>query len=73
VAVPRHFLGGTQGERVVAATAEQSLEGVVAKRLSAPYTAGPRSSAWIKLKNRRSEWFVVTAGASGLARSPSSS
>src|SRR5262249_47534870 len=30
--VPRHFLGRGEGEALVAATAEQGLEGVVAKR-----------------------------------------
>jgi bifunctional non-homologous end joining protein LigD len=45
---------------LLAATAEQGLEGVVAKRLDAPYLAGRRSQAWIKHKHRRRETFVVT-------------
>ena len=42
---PRHFVG--QAEHLLAATAEQGLEGVVAKRLDAAYRAG-RSRTWIK-------------------------
>ena len=45
---------------MIAATREQGLEGVVAKRLRAPYAEGRRGSSWIKLKNRRNETFVVT-------------
>src|SRR5690348_16868135 len=55
---PRHFVG--EGEAVLAATAEQGLEGVVAKRLDAAYGEGRRSSAWVKQKHRRRERFVVT-------------
>ncbi len=57
---PRHFLGGGEGEALVAATADQGLEGVVVKRLDAPYAPGRRSSAWVKRKHRRRERFVVT-------------
>jgi bifunctional non-homologous end joining protein LigD len=55
---PRHFVG--EGEALLAATAEQGLEGVVAKRLDAPYAEGRRSNAWVKQKHRRRERFVVT-------------
>jgi bifunctional non-homologous end joining protein LigD len=55
---PRHFVG--EGEALLAATAEQGLEGVVAKRLDAPYAEGRRSHAWVKQKHRRRECFVVT-------------
>jgi bifunctional non-homologous end joining protein LigD len=50
---PRYFVGG--GEALLAATAEQGLEGVVAKRLDAPYAEGRRSRAWVKHKHRRRE------------------
>jgi bifunctional non-homologous end joining protein LigD len=56
---PRHFLG-CDGQALVAATAAQGLEGVIAKRVNAPYSAGRRSSAWLKHKHRRTERFVVT-------------
>lgn len=55
---PRHFVG--EGEALLAATADQGLEGVVAKRLDAPYAEGRRSNAWVKQKHRRLECFVVT-------------
>jgi bifunctional non-homologous end joining protein LigD len=54
---PRHFVG--EGEALLAATAQQGLEGVVAKRLDAPYAEGRRSNAWVKQKHRRRERFVV--------------
>jgi bifunctional non-homologous end joining protein LigD len=71
---PRHFRG-REGEALHAATADQGLEGVVAKRLDAPYTPGRRSPTWVKQKHRRREWFVIAvlAGARVRARSQSSS
>ncbi len=56
--MPRNF-SAAEGPRLVAATRDQRLEGVVAKRLHAPYSEGRRSSAWVKHKHRRREWFVV--------------
>ena len=47
--VPPAFLGG--GAAVLEATAAQGLEGVVAKRRSAPYVPGRRSDSWLKLKH----------------------
>ena len=58
VLVPRHFVG--EGRALLAATADQGLEGVVAKRLSARYAEGRRSRAWVKQKHRRRERLVVT-------------
>lgn len=58
VRVPENFIG--QGKALLAASAEQGLEGVVAKRLDAPYAEGRRSPAWIKQKHRRSERMVIT-------------
>jgi bifunctional non-homologous end joining protein LigD len=40
-----------RGRDVLKATAEQQLEGIVAKRLDSPYEPGARTSAWIKIKN----------------------
>jgi bifunctional non-homologous end joining protein LigD len=54
---PRHFVG--DAERVLAATAELGLEGVVAKRVDAPYREG-RSRAWVKHKHCRRERLTVT-------------
>jgi hypothetical protein len=36
------------------------VEGVVAKRLDAPYLPGVRSAAWLKHKHRRNETLLVT-------------
>jgi bifunctional non-homologous end joining protein LigD len=47
--VPPAFLGG--GAAVLEATRAQGLEGVVAKRRSAPYLPGRRSDDWRKLKH----------------------
>ena len=48
--VPTHRLG--DGAALLAATAEQGLEGVMAKRLGSPYIPGKRSPNWRKVKNR---------------------
>jgi bifunctional non-homologous end joining protein LigD len=45
VVVPDSFTD-TPGEVVMAAVAQQGLEGVVAKRLTSPYQPGLRSRAW---------------------------
>jgi ATP-dependent DNA ligase len=39
---------------------ERGLEGVVAKRLDAPYLPGVRSAASLKHKHRRNESLLVT-------------
>jgi bifunctional non-homologous end joining protein LigD len=50
------------------ATAEQGLEGIVVKRLDAPYRAGKRDGGWIKHKHRRREELVITAWLPGRDR-----
>ncbi|WEV76723.1 non-homologous end-joining DNA ligase [Janibacter cremeus] len=47
------------GRGLLAATAEQGLEGIVSKRRSAPYAAGRRSPDWRKRPHRDSESVVV--------------
>ncbi|WP_320671353.1 DNA ligase D [Patulibacter defluvii] len=47
-----------EGPALLAATAAQGLEGVVAKRLDAPYRSG-RSDRWRKIKNQQRQEFVV--------------
>ncbi len=49
--VPAHRVG--DGAALLAATAEQELEGVMAKRLGSTYVPGKRSPNWRKMKNRR--------------------
>ncbi|HZB65901.1 MAG TPA: non-homologous end-joining DNA ligase [Ornithinibacter sp.] len=47
------------GERLLAATADQGLEGIVSKRRSAPYAVGRRSPDWRKRPHRNSLSVVV--------------
>lgn len=61
--VPAHRVGG--GEALLAATGEQGLEGIMAKRLGSTYVPGKRSPNWRKIKNRRTVDVVIggyTAG-----------
>ena len=46
---------------LLAATRTHGLEGIVAKRLAAPYVEGRRAAAWRKLKHRHVETLIVTA------------
>lgn len=50
---------GTSGADVLRASQEQSLEGIVAKRLNSPYRPGARSPDWRKVKNLRRQEVVV--------------
>ena len=54
---PEHFPG--PGSTVLAASAAQGLEGVVAKRLDSIYEPGSRSSSWVKVKNHQRQEFVI--------------
>jgi len=54
---PAHREGG--GAELLAATADQRLEGIVAKRLDSVYEAGRRSGAWIKVKHVLRQEVVV--------------
>jgi bifunctional non-homologous end joining protein LigD len=47
------------GQRLLHATREQSLEGVVAKRLDSRYEPGRRTGAWIKIKHMRRQELVI--------------
>lgn len=48
-----------EGSALEAATQEQGLEGVVAKRLDSRYEPGHRSRAWVKVKHLRRQEFVI--------------
>lgn len=61
--VPAFQVG--DGDDLLAATAEQGLEGVIAKHLDSPYQPGKRSKDWLKLKNRRRVELVVGGFTSG--------
>ena len=59
---PPHFPGGGEdsvGKAVFAASREQGLEGVIAKRLDSKYFAGKRSDCWLKVKNLRTQEVVI--------------
>jgi bifunctional non-homologous end joining protein LigD len=47
------------GAELLAATREQGLEGIVAKRLDSRYEPGRRSGAWVKVKHTQRQEFVV--------------
>jgi DNA ligase D-like protein (predicted ligase) len=47
------------GADLLAATREQGLEGVVAKRLQSPYLPGRRTRNWLKVKHYQRETFLV--------------
>jgi bifunctional non-homologous end joining protein LigD len=55
--VPAHHVG--DGPALLAASREQDLEGLVAKRVDSVYEPGRRSPAWRKIKNVRRQEFVV--------------
>jgi bifunctional non-homologous end joining protein LigD len=54
---PAYHLG--EGRELLAAAAEQQLEGVVAKRLDSPYRPGKRTDEWLKIKNVNRQELVI--------------
>jgi bifunctional non-homologous end joining protein LigD len=48
-----------EGRTLFHATRAEGLEGVVAKRLDAPYRPGVRTAAWVKTKHFDRAWFDV--------------
>jgi bifunctional non-homologous end joining protein LigD len=60
--VPGNFTD-TPGEVVMAAVAQQGLEGVVAKRLTSAYQPGLRSRAWIKTSIRHAAEVIIAGWA----------
>jgi bifunctional non-homologous end joining protein LigD len=63
---PEHVVG--HGRELLAASAEQHLEGIVAKRLDSPYLPGQRSSAWVKVKTTGRQEFVIGGWLPGKGR-----
>lgn len=49
----------SDGAALLAATAEQGLEGVMAKRLDSKYEPGRRSQLWVKVKNSNRQEVVI--------------
>ncbi len=58
----------TDGAALSAATRAVDLEGIVAKRIDAPYNPGTRSPAWIKVKNNTIDEFVIGGWVPGEGR-----
>ena len=48
-----------EGRELLAAAAEQRLEGVVAKRLGSPYRPGRRTDEWLKIKHVNRQELVI--------------
>jgi bifunctional non-homologous end joining protein LigD len=63
---PEHQVGG--GESLLRASRATGLEGVVAKRLDSHYEPGRRSGAWLKIKNRLRQEFVIGGWVDGAGR-----
>lgn len=55
--VPAHHEGA--GSALLAATREQGLEGVVAKRLDSRYAPGRRDGSWLKVKHSQRQELVI--------------
>ncbi len=56
------------GEEVLAATAAQGLEGVIAKKVDSPYEPGRRTGCWVKVKHTEREEVVIGGWAPGEGR-----
>lgn len=54
---PAHHVG--EGAALFQASADQGLEGIVAKRLDSPYEPGRRPGTWLKVKNTRRQELVI--------------
>jgi bifunctional non-homologous end joining protein LigD len=66
VRTPGYHLG--DGAKLLEASREKGLEGVVAKRLGSPYLPGKRGGAWLKVKNSRSQEVVIGGWVPGKGR-----
>lgn len=68
-AVPHRIIGdASSAEEFFNAAIARGHEGVMAKALDAPYAAGSRGSAWLKIKNVRTLDLVVLAAEWGSGR-----
>jgi bifunctional non-homologous end joining protein LigD len=64
--VPRYSTA--DGEALLAASAQQNLEGIVCKRLDSPYEPARRGGTWLKVKNTRRQELVVGGWTPGEGR-----
>jgi bifunctional non-homologous end joining protein LigD len=67
---PEHIVG--DGAALLKASAEQRLEGIIAKQLDSPYRPGLRSASWIKIKTVGRQELVVGGWVPGQGRRRSS-
>ena len=65
IRVADHVLGA--GETLYAAMCEAGMEGIISKRIDAPYR-GARSKSWVKVKCTRRQEFVVIGWSKSRAR-----
>ncbi len=63
---PRYAVG--HAEQLLAASAEQGLEGIVVKRLDSPYAPGKRPGTWRKVKNTARQELVIGGWVEGEGR-----
>jgi bifunctional non-homologous end joining protein LigD len=63
---PDHVVG--DGAALLAASAAQGLEGIMAKKLDAPYEPGRRSRCWVKVKNKQRDDFEIVGWVPGEGR-----
>ena len=63
---PAHHRG--DGAALLAASKQQGLEGIIAKRLTSPYRPGKRSREWLKVKNVREQEVVIGGWLPGKGR-----
>lgn len=59
---PRHH---SDGPAMLRTSRRMGLEGVVAKRLDSPYLPGARTEAWVKVRNRLRQEFVIGGWSEG--------
>jgi bifunctional non-homologous end joining protein LigD len=57
--------GWEDGEKLLAFAGEQKIEGIVAKRLDSRYVEGSRTDAWLKIKLRTEQEFIVVGTTPG--------
>ncbi len=63
---PPSWIGG--GADILAATAEQGLEGIIAKRTASTYQPGRRSPSWRKIKNIQTVDVLIGGWSAGGGR-----
>ncbi len=57
-----------EGERLLGATREQGLEGLIAKRLDSRYEPGRRTGAWLKIKHTLRQELIIAGWLPGEGR-----